>query len=124
MAVAHSEVELALVDFGLNREHETKKKVLFVHPTTGEAVYVNRDPGRRVPGLVIHPRHDSLREALTSIPGVIKGSKYHSSNMLRFPMRMHKGAKEIPYGIQFSFESLHSLNSFLDRLFNKSPDVS
>jgi putative restriction endonuclease len=120
MAVTLSEIESTLAGFGLSREHETEKKTLFVHPTTGDAVYINRD--RHIPVLVIHPRHDSLRKALASIPGVIaEGYWYHSSNMRRFPTRMHQGKKETPYGIQFSFEYLQSLKSFLDRLFSSSP---
>lgn len=110
-------LESELSSFNLYRAHETKKKVLFVHPGTGETVYLNRDPGRRAPGLVIHPKHASLRRTLASIPDIVsEGQWYHSNNMRAFPTRANHGIKEIPYGMPFSFESLSALNLFHQEL--------
>lgn len=121
MTVSIAGMESVLGRFGLRRDHETKRKLLFVHPALGECVYLNRG---HTPGLVIHPRHDSARAALASIDGVVADeSWYHSSNMRAFPKRKNNGADEIPYGIQFSFSSIASLTAFLHRLFPAvSPD--
>lgn len=119
MAITLAEIETTLLSAGMERRHETKKKVLFVYPDTNEVVYLNRDSARRSPGLVIHPRHDPARRALSSIGGVTcEDQFYHSSNMRRFPMRRNNGSADIPYGIPFAFESTPSLRAFLERLLD------
>lgn len=124
MSITQSEIESTLRSAGLQRTHETKKKVLFVHPSTDETIYLNRDPARRSPGLVIHPRHAPSRQTLVAIPGVVpEGELYHSSNMRRFPMRRNGGASDIPYGIPFGFESVPSLQTFLGQLLGSPRDA-
>lgn len=122
MSVTQPDIELILQSAGLQHTHETKKQVLFVHPSSYEAIYLNRDS--RSPRLVIHPRHAPSREMLAAIPGVLaKGELYHNSNMRLFPVRRNGGASDIPYGIPFAFESLSSLQEFLGQLLGRQGDA-
>lgn len=124
MSITQSEIEDTLGSAGMLRDHETKKKVLFIHPSTEELVYLNRDPARRSPGLVIHPRHAALRHTLGDIPGVVPEVEfYHSSNMRRFPKHRNGGSSDIHYGIPFSFESVPSLQKFMSQLLRRPTDV-
>lgn len=82
-----------------------------------------------VPSLVLHPEHKSRLADFRNIEGVnhLPGKDtpwIHSSNLLRFPRRQHRGQGLIHYGLAFNFESPLSLDTFLVQLneaLNSSP---
>lgn len=82
---------------------------------TGEIVNLKRNDAFAV---VIHPNHEARIPELLSIPGVVRGQRAwaHNSNFRGFPTRLNGGEKPIAYGLDFGFESVSALSSFLATL--------
>ncbi|WP_404292148.1 HNH endonuclease [Microvirga sp. RSM25] len=93
-------------------------KVKTQRTSSGELViYLKRESNSHV--LVIDPRWETELADLTAIPGVRRPLTrffYHNSTMRSFPKRRHTGSDEIPFGIDFDFETLESIRAFIVRL--------
>ncbi|MBY5538712.1 HNH endonuclease [Rhizobium leguminosarum] len=68
--------------------------------------------------LVIAPEWEEQHTKLVAVGGRRPASRfyYHNSTMRSFPKRLHGGNEEIPYGIDFGFDTLADLSNFLDVL--------
>jgi putative restriction endonuclease len=86
-------------------------------------IYLKRDSDAYV--LVIAPQFAETLDTFRSIPGVTRPLRlfYHNSNMHDFPVRIWTGKRPIPYGIDFGFESVAALDSFLRNLKDHPPSV-
>lgn len=97
--------------------NETTKKFEFKCKETNEYVYVNRKAGTAPSGLIISPAQLEKNPEYLAIDGVVNTKDwYHSSNMGRFPKRIHNGKTPTSYGIPFGFESEQSLKAFIRAL--------
>lgn len=98
------------VDASLRTYAETWRQA-----STGEILNLKRNDAFPV---VIHPNHEARISELLSIPGVLRGRRAwaHDSNFRGFPSRLNGGERPIAYGLDFGFESVSALSSFLAAL--------
>ena len=98
--------------------NKTSKKFEFKCPETNEYVYINKKAGDSPSGLILSSHQQAKLAKYIAIDGVVNTDNwYHSSNMRKFPKRMHKGINPISYGIPFGFKSELSLKAFI-KAFN------
>jgi putative restriction endonuclease len=79
-------------------------------------IYIKRDSAAHV--LVVAPQFAETLDSFLQIQGVKRPLRlfYHNSNMYDFPTRKWTGKRPIPYGIDFGFESVAALQTFLRNL--------
>ncbi|MFT2212354.1 HNH endonuclease [Rhizobium giardinii] len=73
--------------------------------------------------LVIAPEWEEQYTALTSAGARRPADRfyYHNATMRSFPKRLHGGLTEIPYGIDFAFDTVTSISNFLSVLAETTP---
>jgi hypothetical protein len=73
--------------------------------------------------VVVHPEWIDGIDTLRSIPGVVcdkSGKLFHNSNLKKFPLRRNKGVTDVHYGLTFGFDNTFALESFLEKITDKS----
>lgn len=102
---------------GFSVIHQTKKK-MGLKGLGDETLYLNLTSLSGFSALILHPRHAARRRDFDLIPGVFCGEDfYHSSNMGHlFPKRLHKGQKEIAYGLALTIRDEAALVALLATL--------
>ena len=115
MPIDVEQIKCALIFRGYASHHETREKWCFKYSPVEDYVYVNKTSGKAYSTLIVHPKYASERDGFLAINGVrSKRAWYHSSNLTKFPKEEFKGKSPIPAGIPLGFDSLLSLNKFLD----------
>nr|WP_247664799.1 hypothetical protein [Pseudoalteromonas sp. MMG010] len=80
-----------------------------------EAFYSHSEGGKGK--LVIRPAFEVFSDDFNTIDGVSRVSGYfHSSEMTRFPTRIHKSAQPIHYGVAFKINSQQAAKEFIEKL--------
>ncbi|MGE7414462.1 HNH endonuclease [Methylobacterium tarhaniae] len=81
-------------------------------------VYVKQESDSLV--LVIDPVFEDRLDKLRAIPGVRRptpaGEYVHNQSFRSFPARLHTGATERPYGLDFDFDTPEALAAFVEAL--------
>ena len=122
MSISISTFNTVLTLNRFQKQQKTKSKIRYYNPLLNEYAYI--DIGRKLPRLIIHPKHDAIRSHLAALPGVnADKSRWHnSSNMGFFYKHINKGNTPIPYGIAFSFETKEALEKFVHCLCSTLSD--
>jgi hypothetical protein len=111
MSINRIEVEKCFEANGFVRMSSTKKVIEYESRSNDRVIYLRLEQGfRNYINLIVHPYLDTL--ALVGIEGVEvnpRKSLRHSSNMKRFPKRLHGGKDPIPYGQSLHVHSGHAL---------------
>lgn len=108
-------VQKHLLSRGYKPGHATTRKAQFLFGSD-RSVYLNLASVWGLSSLIVHPDSD-LTGVAGRIVGLKVGTKYfHSSNMLGFPTRKHRGVKPICFGKSLSFESESALTKLLDHI--------
>jgi hypothetical protein len=104
-----------LLSRSYKRGHATSRKAQFLL-SSNRSVYLNLASVSGLSSLIVHPEID-LTGLAGHIVGLKVGEKYfHSSNMLGFPTRKHRGEKPICFGKSLSFDSELALTKLLDHI--------
>lgn len=115
MAIQLKTIDLVMRSRGYLVTNETKKKRCFQRGN-GTHIYMNLASTSGKTALVLHPQVESVEE-LRRIPELSIGDTYyHASNMTRFPKRLWRGKKEIPYGWGVTIDSETALRELLDAI--------
>lgn len=123
--ITTSDIEDVLVEFNATQRHEVKYAIEFYIPAINQYVYINKQAGQKPTGLVIHPNSKIRNSELTLREGVIgNATLLHKASMRKFPKRLNRGVKPIPFGIPFGFESKNALREFIKRLSEIHPSYS
>lgn len=116
------EIEEVLNEFKATEKHEVKYSIEFFLPLLKQYVYINKQAGCNPSGLVIHPRAELYKNELALLEGVeTTGSLNHKTSMRKFPKRLNKGQKPIPFGIPFGFQTKEAMRLFLKHLSEVKP---
>lgn len=117
MAVSHAEMRECLNALECRTVHQVKKVTEYMLPGTKFAFYLHVD--NLCPQLVLPPALEVYLDELVSIAGVVdKEGYYHNADMSRFPKRLHKGKKEVHYGLAFEFENSLAVEKFINKLLS------
>lgn len=117
MNITPKQITTFLQKSGFISPHATKKKATWQYQD-GEPFYVNLTADSGTSALVVSPAWMQRVSELQAIPGVTPGSDYyHSSNMIAFPKRRHRGENLISYGLPITLESERALQELLRFLF-------
>lgn len=123
MAIPNARIEELLLDHGYLPVHQTKKKRELQR---GDAVpvYLNLTTTSGEAALIIHP-DQPVQDLTKGLEGItVSEGYYHSSNMRKFPKRMHTGVTPVNYGWGLTFESESSVQQLLARLEKGQPSSS
>lgn len=104
MTLKVDEIDAKLKARGYKVIHATAKKRAF-QLRAGTPVYLNLTSKSGRSALVVHPaiNVDKLRDQISDVE--VGDEYYHSSNMIAFPKRVHRGENPIPYGWALTFNS-------------------
>jgi putative restriction endonuclease len=120
MAIPNVRIEELLLERGYRLVHQTKKKREL---QCGDAVpvYLNLTTTSGETALIIHPGLPvgDLTEGLEGIS--VREGYYHSSNMRKFPKRIHTGATPVSYGWGLTFATESSVQQLLARMEQGQP---
>jgi putative restriction endonuclease len=121
------EIAQALLHYGFHCPPQSELKVRrFEHERVGEPVFLKQSAGiRDTTPLVLHPNSETEMGELLSTEGVQRSSGYvHNSNLRGYPKRLHRGRREIEYGIGIGFPDSATLTTFLDTMLRVPPPAA
>jgi putative restriction endonuclease len=125
-----SEIEAILIKLGFSKDIVRERKTKFFKDGIEYPIYLktnnkNTEPVFKNP-LVIHSNYEKQKiNFLNESDGIYPDwdNYYHSSGLIEFDKRKHKGKKEINYGIPLNVENENALKKLVECL-SRSPSVA
>jgi hypothetical protein len=115
--VAYSADELTeqLIKLQCRSNFRIKNIAEYMLVNSKEAFYTHNEAGKGK--LVVRPAFEVFSDDFTDIEGVVRVQGFfHSSEMTRFPTRIHKSAQPIHYGVAFKINSEQAAKAFIAKL--------
>ncbi len=110
------QIAQAFIQAGFRCVSQTKSKELWKIQES-ESIYINLKAKLGVSAIILSPEWFTRQEELQSIPGIVPNNKpYHSSNLKKFPKRLHTGKNPINYGMSITVENERGLQSLVKLL--------
>ncbi|TMO77311.1 hypothetical protein CWC16_09475 [Pseudoalteromonas sp. S3776] len=115
MAYSTDELTEQLIQLKCRSNFKIKNIAEYMLANSKEAIYTHSEAGKGK--IIIRPAFEVFSDDFATIDEVTRVQGYfHSSEMTRFPTRIHKSAQPIHYGVAFKINSAQAAKDFIAKL--------